>query len=70
MSVRAAIALKHGSLRSIDSIRLCQLADRLRVSTDWLVGRTSERYLLARPEIPDVLGGAFPVISKETKHVN
>jgi transcriptional regulator with XRE-family HTH domain len=51
---RAAIALRHGSLRSIDSYRLFQIADRLRVSTDWLLGRSSERYL-SKPEMPNML---------------
>jgi transcriptional regulator with XRE-family HTH domain len=55
---RAAIALKHGSLRSIDIYRLSQIADRLRVSTDWLLGRSSERYL-SKSAAPNVLGSTF-----------
>src|SRR6516164_8486329 len=62
--VRAAIALKHGGLRSIDSYRLFQIADRLRVSTDWLLGRSSERYL-SKPEVPSALSSTFPGFSRK-----
>lgn len=59
MPARAAIELRHGSLRSLNSYRLSQLADRLRVSADWLLGRSNERYL-AKTDTPITLGRAFP----------
>ena len=40
MGGRRALDLEFAGLRALDLYRVCQIADRLSVSVDWLVGRS------------------------------
>ena len=40
MGGRRALDLEFAGLRALDLYRVCQIADRLDVSVDWLVGRS------------------------------
>jgi transcriptional regulator with XRE-family HTH domain len=40
MGGRRALDFQHIGLRALDLHRVCQIADRLDVSVDWLLGRT------------------------------
>ena len=47
------IDLEYSGLEVLDIPRLCQIADRLDVSTDWLLGRTA---VMELPEDYDAKG--------------
>jgi hypothetical protein len=40
MGGRRALDFQHIGLRALDLYRVCQIADRLDVSVDWLLGRS------------------------------
>jgi transcriptional regulator with XRE-family HTH domain len=49
---RRAIDLELSGLKSLSIERLCQIADRLEVSVDWLVGRSNVMSVMEMPELP------------------
>ncbi|MGA7329409.1 MAG: hypothetical protein WBX25_34245 [Rhodomicrobium sp.] len=53
LAPRKAIDLEYTPLNSIDLYRVTQIADKLEVSIDWLLGRTNVMDVLEMPEIPE-----------------
>jgi hypothetical protein len=54
LSPRRAIMLKPTGPGALDFYRVCQIADVLGVSVDWLTGRSNAMEAMERPEPPSV----------------
>ena len=50
MGGRRALDLQFAGLRALDLYRICQIADRLNVSVDWLLGRSDVMEIQKRDE--------------------
>jgi transcriptional regulator with XRE-family HTH domain len=50
MGSRRATDFLIGGLKAVDLYRLCQMADRLDVSIDWLLGRSNVMSVMEMPE--------------------
>ncbi|MGA7327572.1 MAG: hypothetical protein WBX25_24540 [Rhodomicrobium sp.] len=53
LAPRKALDLEYTPLNSLDLYRVTQIADKLDVSIDWLLGRTNLMNVLEVPEIPE-----------------
>ena len=45
---RRALDVHYSGLRALDLYRVCQIADRLEVSVDWLLGRSDVMEILGK----------------------
>jgi hypothetical protein len=53
LSPKKAVELEYSPLNALDLYRVCQIADALEVSTDWLLGRSNVMSVMAMPEDPE-----------------
>jgi hypothetical protein len=54
LSGRRAITLSLNRLSTINLYRVCQIADKLDVSTDWLLGRSNVMSVMEMPDFPEL----------------
>ena len=50
---RRVISFERSGLRILDLYRVCQMADALDVSLDWLLGRSNVMSVMEMPELPE-----------------
>jgi hypothetical protein len=50
LSPKKAVDLEYSPLKALDLYRVCQIADKLDVSVDWLLGRSNVMSVMEMPE--------------------
>ena len=53
LSPRKALEIEYYPLKTLDLYRVSQIADKLDVSIDWLLGRTNVMDVLEMPDLPE-----------------
>ena len=53
LGAKRSLHLALAGPKAIDVYRLCQIADQLNVSLDWLAGRSNVMSVLEMPELPE-----------------
>jgi hypothetical protein len=53
LSARKAIDLEYFPLKALDLYRVAQIADKLDISVDWLLGRSNVMNVMEMPELPE-----------------
>ncbi len=53
LSPRKAVEIEYYPLKTLDLYRLSQIADKLDVSIDWLLGRTNVMDVVEMPDLPE-----------------
>ncbi len=53
LAPRKAIEIEYYPLKTLDLYRVSQIADKLEVSIDWLLGRTNIMDVLEMPDLPE-----------------
>jgi hypothetical protein len=53
LSPKKAIDLQYSPLKALDLYRVGQIADKLDVSIDWLLGRSNVMRVMEMPEVPE-----------------
>jgi len=53
LSPKKAVDLEYSPLKALDLYRVYQIADKLDVSVDWLLGRSNVMNVMEMPQLPE-----------------